>query len=288
MCICDFYKSKESQMNKLFLFISIIYLNNLYAQNIDFNKMKDIYEARQSSLDKMIDYPIQDYQSLYTLNIDSLKISFWWIPNKKQTGTIILVHGFMMNKSHMLNRANMYYAMGRSVILIDLRARGESEGEKTTSGPEINEDILAVISYYTKNLNEYGKLIIHGYSHGGRAAVFAAEENYNNIEAIILESIPYSLEESFKRTFKISEVPSMNAGNIDSALDKISKLPILLLFGNDDTAIIKSEANLIASKFKNSNSSLIEFDGAGHDLTMKETEKLYKESISKFINKILK
>ena len=270
-------------MLKIPLIIGLIFVVNLEAQNIDFNKMKEIYEARQPLLDSMINYPSHNYKSLFTINKNNHKISFWWIPNKQKVGTVVLIHGFMMNKSHMLERADLYYNLGKNVILIDLRARGESQGDKTTSGVDIKEDVKAVIKYYNQNLNPYGKLILQGYSHGGRAAIFALSDLLSNVEGLVLESTPYSLEESFKRTFNVKEVPDMNSGSLDEALIKISNLPILLLYGSNDTAIIKDEAHKIASNFKNSKSRVIEFEDARHDLTEKKHIEQLKTVITRFI-----
>jgi hypothetical protein len=65
--------------------VSLIFLSSLKAQNIDFHKMKDIYEARQPFLDSIINFPSQKYESLFTNNKDGFRISFWWIPNKNKT-----------------------------------------------------------------------------------------------------------------------------------------------------------------------------------------------------------
>jgi pimeloyl-ACP methyl ester carboxylesterase len=209
------------------------------------------------------------------------------MPQQKNKGTMLLVHGFMMNKSYMLSRAKIYYDLGYNVIDMDLRARGQSGGDSATSGPEIRSDVISVIDYYSNNLKEFGPLTLVGYSHGARAVVFAAEKKSASVKAIILESIPYSLAESFKRTFKFTP-PPIPEGNILEAFHAISKIPILLMIGDSDTAIIPEEAGVIRDTYKNSLSQLVIIKGAAHDLTAEKGRSLYIESIKVFLSSAMK
>jgi len=274
-------------MKKSYFLISglIIFIQS-FAQ-IDFKKLQQEYISRKPFLDTMQAYPAIPYDSLKVLNEEGTIISFWWMPHEKNKGTALLVHGFMMNKSHMLLRAKVYYDLGYNVIVMDLRARGQSGGEATTSGPEIRTDVIAVMDYYSNNLKEYGPLILVGYSHGGRVIVFAAEKKPENVKAIILESIPYSLAESFKRTYKV-EPPPIPEGNIREAFRAVSKIPILLMLGDNDTAIIPEEAREIKDAYKNSASQVVVFEGAGHDLTVEKYKSLYTGSIKAFLVIVMK
>src|SRR4030095_5831986 len=209
-----------------------------------------------------------------------------WMPQEKNKGTVLLVHGFLMNKSHMLSRAKIYYDLGYNVIIMDLRARGQSGGDSTTSGPEIRSDVMAVMDYYSNNLREYGPLILVGYSHGARAIVFAAEKKPENVKAIILESIPYSLTESFKRTYKMTP-PPIPEGDILHAFGAISKIPILLMIGDNDTAIIPGKAKKIKDENKNPLSQVVVMEGAGHNLTIEKYRSLYTDSIKAFLFNVM-
>jgi uncharacterized protein len=244
------------------------------------------YESRQSSLDTMTAWPDMPYTSLRATNKEGTVISFWWMPQKKKRGTVLLVHGFMMNKGNMIARAKIYYELGYNTILMDLRARGESGGNKTTSGPEIRLDVLCVMDYYNQKLKKYGPLILAGYSHGGRAVVFAAEQSKYPVKAIILESIPYSLTESFKRTYKIREIPAMNEGNIDKSFETISNIPVLLMIGDRDDAIVLEEARKVEQSFRNTKSRLIVFKTAGHNLTTAAHKEQYIISIKSYLQEI--
>jgi pimeloyl-ACP methyl ester carboxylesterase len=269
-------------MKKLqILVFSLLLFVQSFAQ-IDLQKLQQEYISRKPSLDSMHAYPDVAFDSLKVINKEGIPISFWWMPQEKNKGTVLLVHGFMMNKSNMLPRARIYYELGYNVIVMDLRARGQSGGTAATSGPEIRSDVIAVMEYYETHLNQHGHLILAGYSHGGRAVVFAAEKKPENVRAVILESIPYSLAASFRRTYKM-DPPPIPEGNISAAFQAISGIPVLLMTGDSDTAIVPDEAGKIKDSNKNASSQFVIFKGAGHNLFTEKNKSLYVEAIKSFL-----
>ena len=117
----------------------------------------------------------------------------------------------------MLERAALFLEMDMSVLLIDLRARGESGGARTSLGNDSSLDILALSDIYNESFRKYGLLTLYGFSHGGRAVIYTAGL-MNNRTPVILESPPYSLTNSFKRTYRIAQVPNMDDASLDMAI----------------------------------------------------------------------
>lgn len=272
-------------MRRINLLIAGIVCAMQLSAQIDLLKLQKEYMARNPALDSMYGYPDVKFDSIRTMSSDRISISFWWMPKEKKKGTVLLVHGFQMNKSAMLPRAKIYYNLGFNVIVMDLRARGQSGGQTATSGPEVRNDVIAVMKYYEGKLSEYGPLILVGFSHGARAVVFAVERNSSMVKAVILESIPFSLAASFKRTYKM-DPPPIPEGNISEAFQTISGLPTLLMTGRNDQVIIPDEAEKIKGFFKNEKSRLIIFENAGHDLSGNKDSLLYHHSIQSFLQDI--
>lgn len=268
------------------IMFSILFFNSVFGQ-MDFEKMRQEYVSRKPALDSMYAYPDVPYDSLRVNNEDGTSISFWWLPHEKGRGTALLVHGFQMNKSHMISRAKIYYDLGYNLLLMDLRARGQSGGTTTSSGPEIRSDLIAVMAYYEQHFKEYGPLVLVGYSHGARAVVFAAEQKPEMVKGIVLESMPYSLSNSFRRIYKM-DPPPIPEGNISNALSALSKIPILLMVGSEDQAIIPEEAFEIKSFFGTPKSQLVMFDKGGHDLSLDKFRTLYTGSIKSFCETVIK
>jgi dienelactone hydrolase len=256
---------------------------NLKAQSgFDFQKMKEKYERRQPSLDTMSAYPSMKYKEVQATTDDGITIAGWFIPGKRKAGTILMVHGFNMNKSHMLSRAALFSAMGKSVLLIDLRARGESGGEKTSPGNDSSSDILATANFYQRQFKKYGELTLYGFSHGGRAVMYTAG-HMDSKTKVILESPPYSMTNSFKRTYGMPNAPNMDDGSLDKALQAMSNNPLLLMIGDNDSAIIESEAKTVLAFSKNSQSQMKVFSKTEHNVMTKENKAEFIKLITLFL-----
>ena len=271
------------------LFIgSLLAASSLHAQKaMNLKKMKSSFEKRRPSLDVMSANPKDfnlPYEAFNVTTIDSINIASWFIPNELKKGTIIMVHGFNMNKSHMLKRASLFYKKGYSIILLDLRARGESGGNKASTGKKNGLEISVVYTYYKNNFDNYGDVTLYGFSHGGRAVVFGAS-TIGGSHKVILESLPYQLGESFKRQYKMPNAPKISEVPINTALTNISNTPILLLIGDSDTAIIATEAKTLIEHSINKNSKVVLFNNTAHNVFSNNNLIKYEEVVFDFISK---
>lgn len=259
----------------------------IWSQNkMDFQKMKAMFEQRRPGLDTMLYNPNffdLPFLSFETTTSDSTNIASWFIPNQEKKGTIFMVHGFDMNKSGMLSRANYFYQLGYSILLPDLRARGQSGGIKASRGATNAYDVESVYHFYRNHLSCFGNITFYGFSHGGRAILFGAAKLAAK-EPIILESTPYYLTEGLKRQFKINLPMPINESALESAIETISNNSILLLIGDNDTAINEKEGRELISLSKNENSSMVLFNQTGHSIFTEKNKEKYDKTIHTFLN----
>lgn len=258
----------------------------LFSQGFDLQKMREKYEKRQPQLDTMVATPQafgMHYEQVEAVTIDDIKIAGWFIPAQKNNGTILMVHGFNMNKSHMLERAKLFSDLDISVLLIDLRARGESGGDKTSTGGASATDILTMAELYYKKYSKFGKLTFYGFSHGGRAVLFAASQSVRQ-QDLILESPPYSLTESFKRTYRMPQVPNMDEGQgMEEAMTKMVDKNILLLIGDSDPAIIEIEAEELIGYSQASKSKLVIYTATKHHVFTARNLGAFQQEVTSFL-----
>lgn len=274
-------------MNKFIfplLILSFAAFTTKAQQSFDFKKMQARYEKRQPMLDTMAAYPSREYIDVSAKTRDGIEIAGWFIPGKKKKGTVLMVHGFMMNKSHMLARAETFSKAGMSVLLIDLRARGNSGGDKTSTGKDSALDIEAMRTHYYDNYDKFGPLALYGFSHGGRAVIYAAAE-LDTKEPVILESPPYSLTNSFKRTYKVPSIPDIDGEGLDPFLQKAADTPLLLMIGDKDTAINQEEAQMLIAHSKSQLTQLVQFTNTAHDVHKEENLKKYEKTVFDFLKK---
>lgn len=276
---------------KLFFFITLVTLtfsfplNGWSQNNIDFQKMKVMFEQRRPHLDTMQFTPEKfklPYLSFKTITTDSIEIASWFLPNPEKMGTILMVHGFDMNKSGMLARANHFYKLGYSVLLPDLRARGESGGKKANTGASNAHDIESVYNFYKQNHSSFGDITFYGYSHGGRAIIFAMNK-LDAKEPLILESTPYYLMNGFKRQYKINITMKIDESALQAAMNTIAENRVLLLLGDNDTAINEEEGKELIGLSTNKNSHMVLFYQTGHSIFSSKHKQQYTDEINNFL-----
>ena len=95
---------------------------------------------------------------------------------------VLMLHEFGGFWRDSLAFSRIYAAHDCNIMLVDMRAHGESEGEWAGSGWLDRRDVIAWCSWIIARTGEEAQIIIHGVGMGATAALFAAEE----------EDFPYS------------------------------------------------------------------------------------------------
>jgi pimeloyl-ACP methyl ester carboxylesterase len=133
----------------------------------------------------------REYQPVTLYNeADDIHLSGWYLPSSNGAA-VILLHGYGSNRLEMLARANVLAAHGYGVLLYDLRAHGESEGDKRAFGWEDVGDVKAALDFLAGQEDvDPDRIGILGFSVGGQIALRAAAE-YENIAAVIADDPGY-------------------------------------------------------------------------------------------------
>lgn len=138
-----------------------------------------------------------EYQKLDFITTDNIQLKTHLIKAKNPKATIILLHGIANNKESFYNLAKKYVKLDINVVLIDLRAHGQSEGVYCTFGYYEKYDIIQLIDKLDslKIQKPYG---IFGTSLGGAIALQTLEiekrlefgiieSTFDRLENVILE-----------------------------------------------------------------------------------------------------
>ena len=89
---------------------------------------------------------------------------------------VLMLHDFGGSWRDSLAFSRIYAAHDCNIMLVDMRAHGESEGEWAGSGWLDRRDVIAWCSWIIARTGEGTQIIIHGIGMGATAALFAAEE----------------------------------------------------------------------------------------------------------------
>lgn len=89
---------------------------------------------------------------------------------------VLMLHEFGGSWRDSLAFSRIYAAHDCNIMLVDMRAHGESEGDWAGSGWLDRRDVIAWCSWIIARTGEEAQIIIHGIGMGATAALFAAEE----------------------------------------------------------------------------------------------------------------
>ena len=194
-------------------------------------------------------FPAEDW----TLeSFDGLKLhAKRFTPAEPTNRWAILVHGYGRDGTFAYDYADEYLKRGWNVLVPDLRAAGESQGEFITMGALESRDVF---DWSEKILTKQpdAKIILHGVSMGAATVMMTAALAPKNLCAVVEDCGYTSAYDMFtaqlNKIFGLPEYPVMPCANIvckfktgvkisDAAplevVDKIT-VPILFIHGDED------------------------------------------------------
>src|SRR5690606_33688061 len=199
-------------------------------------------------------------------------------------GTVLVFHGYLSNKSRMLDKAHEFYNLGYSVLLVDFMGSGGSDGHATTIGYDEAIQVRDAIAY----LHQSGtpKIILFGTSMGAVAILRAIHEYKVSPDAIILECPFGTMQQTVAARFDNMNIPTFPMANLlvfwggaqhgfwafahnpqEYAQDVTCAT--LLMYGAKDKTVSRQETDNIYNNIKG-NKQLVIFPEAGHENHLKK------------------
>ena len=116
------------------------------------------------------------YREVEFLSTDGVRLSAWWVPAEGSSLATVLVPGWGGYKfdENLLQTLPVYHDAGYSVLLMDLRAQGESDGTRRTLGYREVRDVRGALAWLQQQGYALHQIVLHGWSMGGATALRAA------------------------------------------------------------------------------------------------------------------
>jgi uncharacterized protein len=197
---------------------------------------------------------------------DGVTLRGWYIPAENSVKTVIVCSGANGSLDADVHVAPWLHGAGFNVLLFDWRAHGQSGGEVVTLGFNERYDLIAAVQYAKSQGAE--RVGVLGFSMGGTVAIATAAV-YEDINAVVADSpfvfvlsavagglIERGLSEGLSfllaRLFVTTAClrTQLNLYDIDLArwINRVTPRPLLLIFGEQDVIVSKSEVDLIFAR----------------------------------------
>jgi dipeptidyl aminopeptidase/acylaminoacyl peptidase len=236
------------------------------------------------------------YQDISLTTSDGLKIAAWYISGERPQA-IILVHGIDANRNAVMPEAKILGEAGFHLLMLDLRAHGQSEGHMGTYGYQETLDVQAAVDYLDA-LPQIEQIGAVGTSYGGAAVARAAAADLR-LKAIVIESSYSSLTEAVEDAFDDRSIfPGWSApwlialaeqraglkiSEVDSARDLATLSPraVMIIHGIEDHLFPVEHARRMYAAAQ-APKALWLIEGLGHANPVIGREGEYREQVVSF------
>jgi hypothetical protein len=235
-------------------------------------------------------------------------IAGWWIPAATRSDkTVLIIHGYGDSRAGALAWSPVWIEVGFNVVLIDLRAHGESGGTITTAGVIEQFDVRRIIN----NLRidkplETRQLLIFGISMGATIALSAANES-ESLAGVVIESPVADFTHGAATQSALLGLPGSIVvrpgivlaewwlGARFSSLQPVKliealSVPVLAMLPSNDPFLPPAHAEQIrravgARAIKDQSSQVFDFHGTTHLLAAHDHPEQYRDALQQFVNK---
>lgn len=118
---------------------------------------------------------------------DGLRLRTWTLRGRSDRAAVVIVHGLGDTLESYTGHATELHRRGHSVLMVDLRAHGGSEGRDSTLGALEKADVKAAASHLRARGLAASGIVFMGFSLGSAAVMGAAPEEPDT-RAVILEA----------------------------------------------------------------------------------------------------
>jgi len=180
------------------------------------------------------------WQSVTLVTEDQLALDAWWLPHAQPRATLLFLHGNAGNISHRLYSLQQFSRLGLSILIIDYRGYGRSEGRPSEAGTALD----ARAAWDWLQLHAEGEIVVFGRSLGAAVAAELAREV--RPAALIMESsfrsVP-DLAATLYPWFPVRRLSRFDYPVIDYVRD--IDVPVLIIHSKDDEIIPFSEGEAV-------------------------------------------
>ena len=244
-----------------------------------------------------------DFDSFSIETNDKLSLKGYFIPKRQAKGCIIMLHGIRAYKEHFIQIAPRVHEKGYSLVLLDNRAHGQSDGDYCTFGVKEKEDVSTLIGYLiSQGVKEPigvwgqslgGAIALQSMAHDGRISFGIVESTFTKFSIIaddyFVRFAPF-VPKWYRsyiigRGARLANFDPVDAQPIVSA-GQITQ-PIFLVHGSIDNRIHVKYASELYNAIPAETKELDIIEGANHVNVWQKGGDAYFKRVFDFLDKII-
>lgn len=267
----------------------------------------EIYEAFREDITRWtLDMRALPHRDVEITSFDGLKLRGRYYEHQKGAPIEILLHGYRGNSERDLSGGIFRcFALGRSVLLIDHRASGRSEGNVITFGVNESRDCRDWVDFVLENIDKDATIFIGGVSMGASTAMMVtARDLPKNVVGILADCGYSSTKRIIKKVVREMHLPAdvlyplikLGArlfGHFD--LEELSPedamknchLPVIFLHGDTDDFVPFEMSIESYDACASEHKKLVKIEGAGHGLAFPAAQERYIKEVGDFFDEAL-
>ncbi|MDW8465753.1 MAG: alpha/beta fold hydrolase [Chloroherpetonaceae bacterium] len=193
-----------------------------------------IYAPQKSLVTTSAEHGLE-FESIYFVASDGVKLHGWWVPVPHARATVLLCHGNSGNVSYQLDQIKAFHQLSLHVFTFDYRGFGQSDGQPSEDG--LYRDGKAAWSYLVEQkhiLPEH--IIIFGHSLGGGVAAWLSKEV--KAGAVILQATFTTMKQIAKCFYPYFPLRKIMRSRYDNlAHIAQANCPVLVIHSPDDEVV---------------------------------------------------
>ncbi|MBS6398032.1 MAG: alpha/beta hydrolase [Clostridiales bacterium] len=249
----------------------------------------------------------QPHEDVHVRSFDGLRLHATYFPVGDEKKAVICFHGYTSEgMNDYVGLSGYYLKKGYSMLLVDERAHGQSEGEYIGFGCLDRKDALNWIGWLVNRCGEDTQILLHGTSMGGATVLMTSGLTLPaQVKGIVSDCGFTSSKEVFTHVlhsmyhmpaFPIIQISSLvNRRKAGYGLDECNaarevrkaEVPILLIHGSGDTFVPCSMCDQIYENIASTKMKLI-VEGAAHAESYYKDTAAYENALNEFIGGIIK
>lgn len=265
----------------------------------DWNKhMPFIQERKEAMLN-------EEHSDKWIISKDGLKLHATWFPQSDCKKIVICFHGYTsQGMKDYIGLSGYYLKRGYSMLLVDERAHGESEGKYIGFGCLDRQDALQWVDWVLETCGEDVEILLHGTSMGAATVLMTSSLNIPpQVKGIVSDCAFTSPKEVFTHVLKsMYKMPAFPIIPLTDLLNRLlagygldecnaarevvnAKIPILFIHGSADTFVPCSMCEEMYEKCASPKRKLI-IEGAAHAECYYKDTSVYEQALTQFIGEI--